>query len=66
MFTGSLVFISVIPAQAGFEGKVVPVVGGDTIEVHVGKRSERVRPCDIDCPEKRRASGQRARQKPLG
>ncbi len=45
-----------------FTGKVVGVADGDTITVlHKGK-GERIRLRGIDCPEKRQAFGNRAKQ----
>ena len=53
-----------VPASraADFEGKVVGVLDGDTIEVLYEKKTERVRLYGIDCPEKWQAFGQKAKQ----
>lgn len=45
-----------------FYGQVVGVIDGDTIEVLHNQRPKRVRLYGIDCPEKRQAFGQRAKQ----
>lgn len=45
-----------------FSGKVVRVLDGDTIEVLHNMRAVRVRLSGIDCPEKRQAFGQKAKQ----
>lgn len=47
---------------ADFSGPVVTVLDGDTIEVLHSQHPERVRLSGIDCPEKRQAFGQRAKQ----
>lgn len=47
---------------ADLAGKVVAVKDGDTIEVLNGKVPIRVRLYGIDCPEKRQAFGQKAKQ----
>jgi endonuclease YncB( thermonuclease family) len=49
-------------AQADFSGAVVGVLDGDTIEVMHDGTAERVRLQGIDCPEKRQAFGQKAKQ----
>jgi len=49
-------------SSAAFQGKVVGVLDGDTIEVMQGGRAVRVRLDGIDCPEKRQAFGARAKQ----
>ena len=41
---------------ADFEGKVVGVLEGDTIEVLHDKKTERIRLYGIDCPEKKVAA----------
>jgi endonuclease YncB( thermonuclease family) len=43
---------------ADFEGKVIGVLDGDTIEVLHEKKTERIRLYGIDCPEKGQAFGQ--------
>lgn len=45
-----------------FTGKVVGVSDGDTIEVLYNGKGQKVRLLDIDCPEKKQAFGQRAKQ----
>ena len=55
----------VLPAfvlAADFTGRVVGISDGDTISVMHGTRAEKVRLNGIDCPEKRQAFGQRAKQ----
>ena len=47
---------------ADFTGRVVGISDGDTISVMHGTRAEKVRLNGIDCPEKRQAFGQRAKQ----
>lgn len=47
---------------ADFSGKVVAVTDGDSIKVIHNGRAERVRLSGIDCPEKRQAFGNRAKQ----
>jgi endonuclease YncB( thermonuclease family) len=49
-------------AQADFSGTVVGVLDGDTIEVLHDGVAERIRLQGIDCPEKRQAFGQKAKQ----
>ncbi len=51
------------PAVVGqFSGKVVGVADGDTITVLHSGKGERIRLHGIDCPEKRQAFGNRAKQ----
>ena len=51
------------PATAAdFNGQVVSVLDGDTIEVLHNTHPERVRLSGIDCPEKGQAFGNRAKQ----
>jgi endonuclease YncB( thermonuclease family) len=59
-----LYLLMVVPAgmAADFEGKVIGVVDGDTIEVLREKKTERIRLYGIDCPEKWQAFGQKAKQ----
>lgn len=45
-----------------FSGLVVGIADGDTISVMHDGHPERVRLCDIDCPESKQAFGQRAKQ----
>ena len=47
---------------ADLTGPVVSVLNGDTIEVLHNQHPERIRPSDIDCPEKGQAYGKRAKQ----
>lgn len=51
-------------AQAHFEGRVIGIVDGDTIDVLADRTLTpvRVRLAEIDAPEKRQAYGQRAKQ----
>ncbi len=49
-------------AQADFSGAVVGVLDGDTIEVMHDGVAEPIRLQGIDCPEKRQAFGQKAKQ----
>lgn len=56
-----LFLFSVAPAFS-FTGRVVAVLDGDTIEVLHNGKAERIRLTGIDCPEKKQAFGQRAKQ----
>ena len=47
---------------ADYSGRVVGIIDGDTIEALNGHHTERIRLSGIDCPEKRQAFGQRAKQ----
>ena len=47
---------------ADFQGEVVRVLDGDTLEVLHNDRPERIRVSGIDCPEKGQAYGRRAKQ----
>jgi micrococcal nuclease len=47
---------------ADFEGEVIRVLDGDTIEVLHEKHPERIRLYGIDCPEKGQSFGQKAKQ----
>ena len=47
---------------ADFAGRVVGVADGDTITVLHNGKGERIRLHGIDCPEKRQAFGNRAKQ----
>jgi micrococcal nuclease len=61
----SLVALIIIVAPAiaaDFEGQVIRVLDGDTIEVLHEKKPERIRLYGIDCPEKGQAFGQKAKQ----
>lgn len=57
----AVVLLFTPPAEA-FEGKVIRVLDGDTIEVLREKHPERVRLNGIDCPEKAQAFGMKAKQ----
>jgi len=46
-----------------FEGKVVKVLDGDTIDVLYDGKAVRVRLAGVDCPEKRQAFGNKAKQR---
>lgn len=48
--------------RAEFAGLVVGISDGDTISVMHGSKPEKVRLSDIDCPEKKQAFGERAKQ----
>lgn len=54
-----LLFLS---PQISFEGKVISVIDGDTIEVLKDGSAVRIRLNGIDCPEKTQAFGSRAKQ----
>ena len=45
-----------------FKGKVVGVTDGDTLNVFDGQTEKKVRLLGIDCPEKKQAFGQAAKQ----
>ena len=45
-----------------FQGKVIRVLDGDTVEVLVQRQSKRIRLFGIDAPESRQAFGRRARE----
>lgn len=45
-----------------FNGKVVGIKDGDTIEVLYEGKSQTIRLVDIDCPEKKQAFGTKAKQ----
>ena len=49
-------------AVSEYQGEVVRVLDGDTIEVLHNNRAERIRLSGIDCPEKSQAYGQKAKQ----
>lgn len=51
-----------VQAQCEFTGLVVAISDGDTISVMHNGRPQKVRLSDIDCPEKKQAFGERARQ----
>ena len=56
--------LMVVPVSmaADFEGKVIGVLDGDTIDVLHEKKPERIRLYGIDCPEKGQPFGQKAKQ----
>jgi micrococcal nuclease len=56
--------LMIVPAglAADFQGEVIRVLDGDTIEVLHDKKPERIRLYGIDCPEKGQAFGQKAKQ----
>ncbi|MDK2743488.1 MAG: thermonuclease family protein [Nitrospira sp. BO4] len=51
-----------VGATSEFYGKVIAIIDGDTIEVLHNRRPERIRLTGIDCPEKKQAFGNRAKQ----
>ncbi|WP_080932665.1 thermonuclease family protein [Xanthomonas albilineans] len=55
-------FLVVGAARADFRGRVIAVVDGDTLDVLVDRRPQRVRLAQIDAPESTQAFGPRARQ----
>ena len=64
-WTGFLLcLLMVVPVSmaADFEGKVIGVLDGDTIDVLHEKKPERIRLYGIDCPEKGQPFGQKAKQ----
>lgn len=46
----------------GFDGKVVGVLDGDTVEVLHDNKPERIRLNGVDCPEKSQAFGRQAKE----
>ena len=58
----ALLVLAVPSAGEDFQGKVVRIVDGDTIEVLHSLRAERIRLHGVDAPEKSQAFGSRARQ----
>ncbi len=58
----SLALITSQALAADFTGRVVGVADGDTITVLYNGKAERIRLHGIDCPEKRQAFGNRAKQ----
>lgn len=58
----SLALLPMTVAFADFSGPVVSVLDGDTLEVLHNQHPERIRLSGIDCPEKKQAFGQRAKQ----
>ncbi len=60
---GLLAALSAAPSGAEFfEGRVVKVLDGDTIEVLVESRTERIRLSDIDTPERGQPWAERSKQ----
>ena len=59
-----LAFLTLVPAAAvsEYQGEVIRVLDGDTIEVLHNQHPERIRLSGIDCPEKGQAYGQKAKQ----
>ncbi len=57
-----LLFLGSTALAADFTGCVVGVADGDTITVLHNGKGERIRLHGIDCPEKRQAFGNRAKQ----
>jgi micrococcal nuclease len=57
-----LLFTPSVDAAFPFTGKVVAVLDGDTIEVLHNGKAERIRLNGVDCPEKKQAFGQKAKQ----
>lgn len=57
-----LLIVSVACLAEEFNGRVVGVLDGDTVDVLVNLRPRRVRLFGIDAPEKGQAFGQRAKQ----
>lgn len=62
MITFIKIFFVLIVTLSDFEGKVVGVVDGDTIEVLKDGKSIRVRLNGIDCPERNQDYGTKAKQ----
>lgn len=64
------VFLVLLLSSSGwtrdFTSEVVGVLDGDTIEVLHNGQAERIRLKGIDCPEKRQAFGQKAKQATSG
>ncbi|MBI5595256.1 MAG: thermonuclease family protein [Elusimicrobia bacterium] len=50
------------PAKQAFEGKVVSVKDGDTVEVVRSGKAARIRLAEVDAPEKSQAYGQQAKK----
>ncbi len=64
LFVLLLIFGGNHPKQltTSFTAKVIGIKDGDTIEVLYQGKSETIRLLDIDCPEKKQAFGQKAKQ----
>lgn len=61
--TASLLFVFLVTSQviaAGYNGRVVGIIDGDTLEVLNGYHAERICLSGIDCPEKGQAFGNNA------
>jgi len=59
----ALALVATVATADTFEGRVVRVLDGDTVDVlDAGKSSHRVRLAGIDAPEKGQAFGTRAKQ----
>jgi micrococcal nuclease len=61
-FLCCLLMVAPAGMAADFEGKVIGVLDGDTIEVLHDYKPERIRLYGVDCPEKGQAFGQKAKQ----
>lgn len=61
MLAAAFVFAS-CAARADFNGEVVGVLDGDTIDVLMNQKPVRVRLAEIDAPEKKQPFGMRSRQ----
>jgi micrococcal nuclease len=55
-------FIPSLLLAAEFSGHVVGIIDGDTISVMHGSRTQTIRLNGVDCPDKRQAFGQHAKQ----
>ncbi|AHG62876.1 thermonuclease family protein [Advenella mimigardefordensis] len=62
----AVVLLLCTPAYADFQGKVINVIDGDTIDVLVNLQAIRVRLADIDAPELGQPFSQRARRRLSG
>jgi endonuclease YncB( thermonuclease family) len=49
------------PRKPAYQGKVVSILDGDTLEVLHNQDPERIRLSGIDCPEKGQAFGKKAK-----
>src|SRR6478752_690504 len=58
----ALVFLSSAVLGEDFQGKVIGIIDGDTVDVLVQKEMRRIRLYAIDAPEKGKAFGSRARE----
>jgi micrococcal nuclease len=61
-FISIFLVLSLCQVCEAWEGRVVKVFDGDTIEVLKGRSTERIRLYGIDCPERGQDFGARARQ----